>query len=363
MSHSLENLISQISSLDRQMTSKAVKSIDRLLTMRNWLIGGYIFEYEQNGSDRAHYGSKIEQTISENLGRKGLSERNLKLFKQFYIVYPQIMQTVSAQFKLPKKLVQTTVAISESSIVSDDEVSKLIDNLSFSHLTELIKITDNDKRKFYEIQAMKGIWSVRDLRRQIISLSYERTTLSIPKRKKVDSFKSTRVQNVQSLIKTPFVFDFLDFPENALTDESHFEKALISNLKNFILELGHGFCFEGQQKRIVIGGEYFFVDLVFYHRILKCHILFELKVDGFNHSNVGQLNTYVQYFKRHIQEKNDNPPIGILLCTDKNDELVEYALGGMDNNLFVTTYKTVLPSQNELKVFLQNEKRKIKTNI
>ena len=359
MNNDLRALLSQISQLDIQLTTQAAKSIDRLLTIRNWLIGGYLFEYEQNGSDRANYGSKLEQTIAETLDRKGLSERNLKLFKQFYVVYPQIMQTVSALFSLPEKIVRTTSALSPLSIGSDDNVSKLIDNLSFSHLTELMKITDKDKRQFYELQAVKGAWSVRDIRRQINSLSFERTTLSKDKRKVVDSIKSNKVQSLHSLIKTPFVFDFLDLPDSILAVESDFEKALISDLRNFMLELGHGFCFEGQQKRIVIGGEYFFIDLVFYHRILKCHILIELKVDGFSHANVGQLNTYVQYFKCHVQEKNDNPPIGILLCTDKNDELVEYALGGMDKNLFVTTYQTALPSQNELKLFLQQEKRKI----
>jgi len=359
MNNDLNALLSEISQLDGQLAAQAAKSIDRLLTIRNWLIGGYLFEYEQNGSDRANYGSKLELTIAESLNRKGLSERNLKLFKQFYVVYPQIMQTVSAQFKLPEKIVQTTSELSLSTIISDDNISKLIDNLSFSHLTELMKITDGDKRQFYEVQAIKGTWSVRDLRRQINSLSYERTALSKDKRKIVDSLKSNEVQTVQSLIKTPFIFDFLDLPDSILAVESDFENALISDLRNFMLELGHGFCFEGQQKRIVIGGEYFFIDLVFYHRILKCHILIELKVDGFSHANVGQLNTYVQYFKRHVQEKNDNPPIGILLCTDKNDELVEYALGGMDKNLFVTTYQTVLPSQHELKQFLQKEKRKI----
>lgn len=153
--------------------------------------------------------------------------------------------------------------------------------------------------------------------------------------------------------------DFLDLPDTVLADESKFENALLNDLKNFMLELGHGFCFEGQQKRLIIGGEYFFVDLVFYHRILKCHILIELKVDEFNHAHVGQLNTYLQFYKKNVQEATDKPPIGILLCTTKNDELVEYALGGMDQNLFVTTYQTALPSSEELKQFLQAEKRKI----
>lgn len=359
MNNDLKTLLLQITQLDGQLTAQAAKSIDRLLTIRNWLIGGYLFEYEQNGSDRANYGSKLEFTIAESLNRKGLSERTLKLFKQFYLAYPQMMQTVSAQFKLPEKVVQTTSALSLSSNGTDNDTSKLIDHLSFSHFTELMKITDKDKRQFYELQSMRGTWSIRDLRRQIQSLTYERTATSKDQKKVMDSIETNDSPFVQSLIKTPFVFDFLDFPDSILADESDFENALINNLKNFMLELVHGFCFEGQQKRIVIGGEYFFIDLVFYHRILKCHVLVELKVDGFSHAHVGQLNTYVQYFKRNVQEKNDHPPIGILLCTDKNDELVEYALGGMDPNLFVTTYQTVLPSQYELKQFLQKERRKI----
>jgi hypothetical protein len=171
MKNNLNALLSQISQLDGQLTAQAAKSIDRLLTIRNWLIGGYLFEYEQNGSDRANYGSKLELTIAESLIRKGLSERNLKLFKQFYVVYPQIMQTVSAQFSIPEKIERTTSALSPSSIGSGDDITKLIDNLSFSHLTELMKITNKDKRQFYEIQAIKGTWSVRYLRRQINILS------------------------------------------------------------------------------------------------------------------------------------------------------------------------------------------------
>ena len=163
----------------------------------------------------------------------------------------------------------------------------------------------------------------------------------------------------EQLIKTPYVFDFLGLPDDVLGSESQLEQALIYELKSFILELGHGFCFEAQQKRIVIGGEYFFIDLVFYHRILKCHIIIELKIDEFNHTNAGQLNTYIQYYKTNEQREDDNPPIGILLCTNKNEELVQYALGGMDENLFVSQYKTVLPSTAELKNFLQEEKKKL----
>lgn len=358
MSLDLAILLSQINELDNQLTSQAAKSIDRLLTMRNWLIGGYIVEYEQKGSDKAIYGTKLEETLAEKLNRKGLSERNLKLFKQFYLAYPQIMQTVSAQFKLPDATMQTPSA--PSSIDTLEYTTKLIDNISFSHFTELIKISEPEKRQFYEIQCIKGVWSVRELKRQINSLTFERTALSNNKAEVLNAITSeTEIQTLRSLVKTPYVFDFLNLPDNILGSESDFENALISDLKNFMLELGHGFCFEAQQKRIVIGGEYFFIDLVFYHRILKCHVLIELKIDGFNHAHVGQLNTYIQYFKQNVQEATDNPPIGILLCTNKNDELVEYALGGMDQNLFVSSYQMALPSPAELKQFLQKEKRKL----
>jgi predicted nuclease of restriction endonuclease-like (RecB) superfamily len=359
MSKDLSFLLSQISELDTQLTTQAAKTIDRLLTMRNWLIGAYIVEYEQNGSDKAVYGAKLEQTLAEKFNRKGLSERNLKLFKQFYFAYPQIMQTVSAQFKLPQQTMQT-VSAPLTNQENTSYVNDLLDHVSFSHFTELIKISDTQKRQFYEIQCMKSTWSVRELKRQINSLSFERTALAKNKEQVLDAIAShAEIQTPQSLIKTPFVFDFLDLPDSVLGSESDFENALVSDLKNFMLELGHGFCFEGQQKKIIIGGEYFFIDLVFYHRVLKCHVLIELKVDGFNHAHVGQLNTYLQYYKQNIQETTDNPPIGILLCTNKNDELVEYALGGMDENLFVSTYQTALPSREELKHFLKEEKRKI----
>lgn len=160
-------------------------------------------------------------------------------------------------------------------------------------------------------------------------------------------------------MKTPYIFDFLGLSDGVLGSETALEAALINDLKNFILELGHGFCFEAQQKRIVIGGEYFFIDLVLYHRILKCHVIIELKIDAFSHANAGQLNTYIQYYKANVQQETDNPPIGILLCTNQNEELVKYALGGMDENLFVSQYKTALPSTEELTKFLQEEKKKL----
>lgn len=364
MSSNFSLLISRISETNVQFQQEAVKSIDKLLTVRNWLIGAYIVEYEQNGADKAEYGRKLEEKLAERIDQKGLSARNLKLFKQFYNTYPQIVQTLSALSVLPEETVQTVSAslTNKNKNIADGEVPtiQLIENLSFSHFVELLKIEDAIKRQFYEVQVIKSALSVRELKRQIDSLTYERTVAASDKEKVLASLQDHQDKQIPTgIVKTPYIFDFLGLSDATLGSESDLENALLADLKNFMLELGHGFCFEAQQKRIVIGGEYFFIDLVFYHRILKCHVLIELKIEGFNHAHVGQLNTYLHYFKQNVQEITDNPPIGILLCTNKNDELVEYALGGMDQNLFVSTYQTVLPSPDELKLFLQEEKRKL----
>jgi len=359
-----ESLVEQIKHTEEYFKVYVVKSIDRHLTLRNWLLGYYIFEFEQNGEDKAHYGSFIEKELAEKLNRKGLSERNLKLFKQFYNAYPPIAQTLSALIETSDfKIVQTASASLHTlaSIKSDSlDAELLINNLSFSHFVELLKVKDHTKRAYYEIECIKGTWSVRELKRQINSLSFERSASSTSPQRVAASLSNLHNKTLpDEMLKTPYVFDFLGLKDEILASESDLELALISHLKDFMLELGYGFCFETQQKRIVIGGEYFFVDLVFYHRILKCHILIELKIDAFNHHNVGQLNTYLQYYKSNVQTETDSEPIGILLCTNQNEELVEYALGGMDNNLFVREYLVNLPNKEQLVEFLKKEKEKL----
>lgn len=364
MMSNFQILIDQIVKTTVGFQQYTAKSIDKFLTFRNWLIGAYIMEYEQNGADKAEYGSKLEENIAKRLNTKGLSTRNLKLFKQFYNTYPQIMQTVSALFETSNiETMQTVSALLSKHKDVEYHISPelLINNLSFSHFVELLKVGDENKRLFYEVQSIQNTWSVRELKRQINTLAYERSVNA----KKPELILTALNKNAEqlspsSLIKTPYVFDFLMLPDAVLASESKFEAALIADLRNFMLELGHGFCFEAQQKRIIIGGEYYFIDLVFYHRILKCHILIELKVDEFSHQHAGQLNTYLQYYNKNIKTETDNPPIGILLCTNKNQELIEYALGGMDENLFVSQYQTSLPSKEQLQAFLQNEKSKIK---
>lgn len=233
-------------------------------------------------------------------------------------------------------------------------MDQLISKLSYSQLEQIAEIDDPLKRAFYEIQSIKGNWSVRDLKRQIASLYFERTGLSKNKKKLADlTQKKLQGANDRLNIRDPYVFEFLGIKSKEVMAESTLEGSLLNKLQDFLLELGHGFCFEASQKRILIGGKHYFVDLVFYHRILKCHILIELKVDAFNHEHLGQLNTYVSWFQKNMTESGDNPPIGILLCTKKDHVLAEYALAGMNNKLFVSKYQVELPKKKEIEKFLE----------
>ena len=371
-----KDLIEIINETHRSLKQKAASAVNQSLTMRNWLIGFCIVEFEQHGEDRAKYGDKLLEKIAESTKNiKGLSFRNLKLFRQFYFTYPQIGQTVSAQLqpsdqeKLQRLFGKPDISVAQIRQTLSAQLQstankkqfgvgpqELMTRLSFSQLTELMRLEDPLKRAFYEIECIKGNWAVRELKRQIRSLYFERSGLSKDK-KKLSKYTQNKAVTLspEDVIQDPFCFEFLGLSDKDIVKENDLEKALLDNLQSFILELGRGFCFEARQKRITIGDVYFFVDLVFYHRILKCHVLIELKVDEFDHINFGQLNTYLNYYKKNEIQPDDNPPVGILLCTDKNHSLVEYATAGLDNNLFVSKYQVVLPTKDELQKFIENE--------
>ena len=232
----------------------------------------------------------------------------------------------------------------------------LIRSLSYSHFVELMKISEPLKRSFYEMECMKGIWSLPELRRQIGSLYFERSGLSKDKKKLSELVNRTAVQLVpRDVINDPITVEFLGLSDRALVTETDLEEAILDHLQLFLLELGHGFCFEARQKRILIDDEYYFIDLVFYHRILKCHVLVELKTEKFKHHHVSQLNTYLEYYRNEVLQEGDNPPVGILLCTDKGSTLVRYATAGLDKSIFVNKYLVELPSQGELEKYMSNE--------
>ena len=254
------------------------------------------------------------------------------------------------------------VAASRKSAISEFAVDAkvLIERLSFTHLVELLAIEDPLKRAFYEVECMRGNWAVRALKRQIATLYFERSGLSADKAKLAAMVRQgAALAEPRLAIRDPYVFEFLGLRARDAVAESDLEAALVDHLREFLLELGHGFCLEAQQKSILIGKTRGFVDLVFYHRILKCHVLVELKVDKFTHEHIGQLNTYVSWYRRHMMADGDNPPVGLLLCTDKDHTLVEYALASMDNQLFVSRYQLELPSQEELRRFLESTRKQV----
>ena len=365
-------LLNGIKSIHLQLQDSAAKAVNKLLTIRNWLIGYYIVEYEQNGEDRAQYGEKLLENIVLNLPNLGFSKTNLKLFRQFYLTYSQISQPVAGFLKtrIGQSLTDQLLIIECPSLTIVQSPAaqslpldlmvppdKLISRLSFTHIVQLLTISDPLKRTFYEVESMKGNWSVRELKRQINSLYFERMGLSQDKEKLSRLVKETVESPAQpaDFIKNMYTFEFLGLPQKALVEETDLEQGLLDHLQEFILEMGNGFCLEGRQKRILMGDEYFFIDLVFYHSILKCHVLVELKVEEFKHANISQLVTYLNYYKAGIVRSDDNPPVGILLVTNKNDALVQYATAGMDNNLFVSKYLVELPSKQQLENFVKQE--------
>ena len=348
----LDTLVENIDTTCNIMQSQAINSVSKSLTLRNWIIGYYIVEYEQMGRDRATYGENLIGSISKKLSHiKGLSTTNLKLFKIFYLSYPQISQTVSAQFKIEIKKSQT---VSDQLLIVP--MQKLLQVCSFSHFVELVKIDDDLKRTFYEVETIKGNWSVRELKRQVDSQTYERVGLSKDKKEIIRSISNVSENLLpQQIIKDPYILEFTGLEQKVSYSENDLESALLDHLQDFLLELGNGFCFEARQKRISIDNEHDKVDLVFYHRILKCHVLIDLKIREFKHSDVGQMNFYVNYYKNEISSGDDNPPIGLILCANKNSTKVKYAKAGLDENLFVSKYKISLPSVEEMETFIKDE--------
>lgn len=378
-----DGLIKNLQFTHATLYESAAKAVNTTMTLRNWLYGFYIVEYEQNGEDRAKYGSKLLKELSECIQIKGISETNLKIFRQFYLTYPSIGQTLPDLFnkfqigqtvsdQLSEKEISHTgfdeapfVSVKAFQNVKQSNTSnktpglspeRLIKTLSFSHIVELIKIDDPLRRAFYEIECVKGTWSTRELQRQVESLYFERSGLSKNKEKLSDLVNQKSVQLIASdLINDPISIEFLGLSDRALVTESDLEQALLDHLQLFLLEMGYGFCFEARQKRILIDGEYNYIDLVFYHRLLKCHVLVDLKVEKFKNSHTGQMNAYLNFYREEVMQETDNPPIGILLCTDKGETMVRYATAGLEHSIFVQKYLVALPGKQELEKYLNNK--------
>lgn len=303
-----QKLIDTIGTTIESARQRAVQAVNNELLQANWAIGKFLVEYEQNGNEKAEYGSSLLANLSKDLKSrfgKGFSKSNIYLMRQFYLKY-QIFQSVTGK-------------------------------LTWTHYAELLGVSDDIARGFYEKQSIIENWSVRELKRQINSSLFERLALSQDKQGILKlAEQGLIIDNPKDIVKDPYILEFLQIPEQHRMTENKLEQKIIDNLQTFLLELGKGFSFVGRQYRITLDNDHYYVDLVFYHRILKCFVLIDLKTKHVKHHDIGQMNMYLNYFKSEENSEGDNPPIGIVLGADKNDILVEYAIGGISNNIFVS---------------------------
>lgn len=303
--------------------NNVARQVNNELLNTYWNIGRIICEYEQSVPDRADYGKQTLKMLSAELTKefgKGFSRSNLQNMRQFYLTYEK-SQTLSGK-------------------------------LSWSHYCELLSISDADKRSFYEKEAVNANWSVRELKRQIESSLFERLLLSRGEANKERvmelALRGNEISTPADIIKDPYVFEFLGLPEDKLVMEGDLEHALVQQIEKFLLELGRGFMFVGTQQRVTVNNTHYYVDMVFYNKILRAYVLIELKTTKLTPEAAGQINMYLNYYANEVNDPDDNPPIGIILCTDKDSITAEYALGGLSNNIFASRYVLYMPNREQL---------------
>jgi len=358
--------------------SSVARTVNTTQVVANWLIGREIVEEEQKGKRRAEYAEQLLLDLSARLTAeygRGYSVDNLEFFRRFFLEYNSLLGSEKSD---ALRRISTTTDISDAvrrksmesiTVLSSQkqhaprseswQPGQLHLNLSWTHYRTLLRVEKTGGRAFYEIEAIRNNWSARELERQINSLLFERLALS--KNKKGLMRLATKGQVIQrpaDVFKDPVVMEFLGLPALPKLVESHLEEALINNLQAFLLELGKGFAFMSRQERITLDGDHFYIDLVFYHTILKCFVLIDLKVGKLTHQDLGQLQLYVNYYDRERRTKGDNPALGLILCTDKNDAVVRYTLGPeQQKKIFASRYKLYLPTEVELQAELRRELR------
>lgn len=327
-----------------------VRTVNTAQVLSNWLIGRAIVEEEQQGQHRADYGENLLKNLAQKLKQdfgKGYSYSNLKYIRQFYLAFPHLLTATEISHAVSDQL--PTAELSRPN--PDWQPGRLHPNLSWTHYRTLVKVENLDARAFYEIETLKTNWSSRELERQINSLLFERLAKSTDKQGLMQlATQGQMIQTSADVFKDPFVIEFLGLPESPRLVESDLETALIENLQTFLLELGKGFAFVKRQERITLDGDHFYIDLVFYHTILKCYILIDLKVGKLTHGDLGQIQLYVNYYDRERCTEGDNPTLGLILCSDKNDAVVKYTLGAeQQDKIFASRYQLHLPTEAELR--------------
>lgn len=362
----LAALITEVRDLIQSARQSVASVVDTFQVMTNFEIGRRIVEHEQKGAKRAAYGAELLKELSgrltEEFGR-GFSEDNLALMRRFYAAFADrrpISETASRKL-VQGKIGQTAsgkLAISETLFRKSDQIPFI---LSWSHYVELLGIKDPDERSFYEIESRQSNWNVRELKRQKVSCLYERLALS---RDKAGIKRLARegqlIMKPEDLFKEPLVLEFLGLDEQARYSESDLESALISHLEKFLLELGKGFLFEARQKRFTFDGDHYFLDLVFYNRLLRCYVVIDLKLEKLSHQDLGQMQMYVNYYDREVKLPEENPTIGLLICKEKKDTVVKLTLP-KDANIHAKEYQLYLPSKEQLRQKILDWSREVET--
>ncbi len=363
-----DGLIGLFEHTQTAMQAQAAHSLDISLVVRNWLFGWYIVEFEQNGFDRASYGSRFIANLAERLkplNIKGTSETRLKLYRSFYQNF-QTSPALSDQLKVSIQISPTAsdlfnsdkpgLNLLTSANLNIDKIWQTLSaqfHLSWSHYVVLLTIKSEDERRFYEIEATENTWSIREMKRQIKVSLYERLALSRDEKKMRElGLKGQLISQPSDILKSPYVLEFLGLEEQPAYSEHELETAIIDKIEHFLLELGKGFLFEARQKRFTFDDDHFYVDLVFYNRLLRCYVIIDLKRDKLSHQDLGQMQMYVNYFDRYVKLEDEKPTVGILLCHTKQDDLVELTLP-KKSNIYATEYKLYLPSKEEFKKQLE----------
>ncbi|MDX2241508.1 MAG: PDDEXK nuclease domain-containing protein [Leptolyngbyaceae cyanobacterium bins.302] len=397
-------LLAGISYINNFSQIAVARAVNQTLTLRNWLIGAYIIEYEQNGVDRAAYGTQLIETLAKDLKKRGIAGfaiSNLRNFRQFALAYPhlaeetilprllsfarlaptEIHQTVSGELRsdigeIAADSIEISFTFTELLLFPSlqgraqaepplpwqdaEYYQKLFTTLSWSHLLELCRISDRLKQAFYELETVKSNWSFREMKRQMNNMLYERIGLSKDKAAVLTLAQQGQlVDSPQTLVRDPYILEFLGLAERPSYNETDLEQALIDHLQEFMQELGRDFCFVERQFRMTVESEHHFLDLLFYHRALQCLIAIDLKLGKFKHDYAGQMNFYLNYLRENIAYPYENPPVGIILCAERDAETVRYATAGLDNQLFVSRYLIALPSEATLKQWLREEQERM----
>lgn len=358
-----DSLVDGLMRLQEEARDLAARSVGRILTLRGWLIGVWIVTYEQQGSDRARYGAALMESLAAAFrarGVEGLGAANLKNYRQIALTWPRlgIRQTSGESLASTIAALLPSLPHSSPELVWQDDayMLRLRTELSLSHLLELSRVEAPLARAFYELETLRNRWSVRELRRQRDSMLFERVGLSKdPETVRALATAGQVAETPTAIIRDPYILEFLGLEGQAKVFEADLEGALLTHLEAFLLELGREFCFVGRQYRITVGGRHHFVDLLFFHRRLRCLVAVDLKLGVFRHEHAGQMNFYLNWLRENATLPDENPPIGIVLCAEKDAAEVHYAMGGLDRQVFVSRYMVALPSEERLRAWLAQE--------